>query len=283
MKNVLRLFIFILCSACLMSHAHASMGVLSNNTNESVKLLKLQVEQAQEQRTSEEKEPEADVTQDVVQVDKLREAHYKELNEAVKKASVQKTSASAGVTFWQFIKGVPMDDGIIIGMWSYHTEPGGHDKYTETNNLIGLQVKGVFATTFVNSWGDRSYFFGVSRKFWEKQYKYGFKLNGQYKAGLMYGYYDRYPNIANFSPFIFPVLGVNYKNIAVDLSMIPSNYPIFVAMCRIDAPKFKKNTKKAPAELNNVNNINTPQNTDGVDVDIKKSPDNKTGEEVSSN
>ena len=51
----------------------------------------------------------------------------------------------------KFAWGEPVDNGLLTGMLSYHTDPESRSRYRWNHNLIGLQYKGFIASTFTNS------------------------------------------------------------------------------------------------------------------------------------
>ena len=104
------------------------------------------------------------------------------------------------------------------------------------NNLVGLQYDGISAGTFRNSFNERSYFLGVGRKVYEKKLAKDLNVDLEYKAGGIYGYGDKYPNISGVSPLVYPVIGVAYKVAGVDLTIIPSNKPIFAGNLKLMLP-----------------------------------------------
>jgi len=149
---------------------------------------------------------------------------------------------------WKFVKGKPVKDSVILGMWSKHTSENRH-KYNETNEMYALQYKGFVVGTFKNSYYNRTYIAGVARKVLEKEFNKDTTIDLQYKAGFMHGYKDKYPNVAGVTPVILPVIGVNYKLLGVDFLIIPSDKPIFTGSFRLNAPQFK-NRNKQEVELN---------------------------------
>ncbi len=136
---------------------------------------------------------------------------------------------------WKLIKGKPTKNGIILGMFSKHTSS---TKRNEDNHMVGIQYKGYTAGTFVNSYHDRTYFAGVSRELWQKKITDNFDINFHYRAGLLHGYGDHYPDLLGLTPVILPIVGFNYKGKCLDLTIIPDDRPIFCINFRVNFSKF---------------------------------------------
>ena len=141
----------------------------------------------------------------------------------------------------EYIKGQPVKDAFLIGMKSYHFNDD--ESLNETNNLIGFQYKGFSAGTFSNSYGKRSYYVGVGRKLCSKTISDDFNIDFQYKAGILHGYGDEFPNISGYTPFVLPIIGVNYKLTGIDFLIIPKDRPVICGNFRINLPDHKKNLK----------------------------------------
>lgn len=136
--------------------------------------------------------------------------------------------------FWEWFKGEPAYDALLLGMWSWHVNYD-HD-VNGTNDLLGMQYAGYLLGTFRNSYSQRSYMAGVARRVWSKTIYKDFGVDFQYKAGIFKGYGDKYPNVGGWTPIILPIVGFNYKTSGVDMWIIPSDRPILVWNLRFALP-----------------------------------------------
>lgn len=104
---------------------------------------------------------------------------------------------------------------VYLGQWSRHTRDEG-DEYNETHELIGIEHKNVFITSFVNSYSDRSYFGG---------YRLHTSLDDVaeigIKVGLVHGYEDLWQIGGGLSPMALPELTLKYDNIGVVIHHLP--------------------------------------------------------------
>jgi hypothetical protein len=132
---------------------------------------------------------------------------------------------------WKYIKGKPSQSAILGGMWSLHTSNHKDERCGE-NNLIGLDYNGYTIGTFKNSYRDQSFFIGVDRTVYSLGSSKGVNVNVRYKLGALYGYKDKYPNIIGISPLAYPLIGINYKKVGTDITIIPSGRPIFASNFR---------------------------------------------------
>lgn len=219
---------------CLMFYtcfpAFSSEAKLDENVNFNPQLLKLQIQQTTPSTQQQEATPQ------------IKQGEIKpEISQPKLKAKV-----------WKLVKGKPEDDSLILGMQSMHTHNQSH--YNEENNMFGFEYKGYALTTFQNSFSERTYFAGVARKMWKKQICKNFDIDLQYKAGLMHGYGDKYPNIGGVTPLVLPMIGFNFMKVGIDLTVIPSNYPIFAVSTRVGIPKFHLPSKKTKPQNLTLNN-----------------------------
>lgn len=156
---------------------------------------------------------------------------------------------------WTIIKGRPAQNAVLLGMQSAHTS-GKH--YNQSNKLIGIQYKGYTYGHFSNSYYKDSYYIGVARNIYNKKIYKDFSVGLQYKAGILHGYGDKYPNVGGFSPAIIPAVEFNYKAWGVDITVIPSDHPIFAGSMRLNVDyiankvkEFKQNEKLKSKTVNN--------------------------------
>ena len=89
-------------------------------------------------------------------------------------------------------------------MWTFH--PFGDDPYSrDSNNGLGLQYRGVFGFTCVNSFERRTYVLGMERVWFEAHHgKLGVMLG--YRAGLIHGFDTKLFRIAGETP-VLPFAG----------------------------------------------------------------------------
>ena len=138
---------------------------------------------------------------------------------------------------FRFLKGQPVRDSILLGMWSYHFDAADRKISNQTQNLLGVQFKGINLSTYNNSNYDQSYFLGVARNVYTKNL--GLKdleLEAGYRAGAIYGYGDQFPNVFGVSPLVIPVVGLSYKMAGVDFVFVPGTW-VGSINCRINVDK----------------------------------------------
>ncbi len=139
---------------------------------------------------------------------------------------------------WKYSKGEPVQDSVLLGMWSKHTSPNRHLR-NDTNDIFAMQYKGISLGTFNNSYHSQTYFIAFARKLCKKQLTKNTSIDLQYKAGIMHGYKDKYVNIDGTAPVILPSIGFDYKMIGFDLWVIPSTDPIFSINTRLNTEWIK--------------------------------------------
>lgn len=162
---------------------------------------------------------------------------YKNKNQY--KLKVVKLSVKNTKNPWDVLKGTPAGDALLLNMLSFHTSS---KKYNSTNDLLGIQYKGYILSTLVNSYDERTFFAGVGRKLIEKELKSNSNcsLGIGYRAGLIHGYGDKYPNLIGFTPLVLPVFSLDYKRLGADLIVIPGKRPVFTLNFRFNIRKKKK-------------------------------------------
>lgn len=129
--------------------------------------------------------------------------------------------------FWDDLKGQSPDNGLLLGLWSYHytfVAPFADD-VTWQNNLLGFNYHSFAAATFINSQGGRSYSVALRRNWWQEQSE-GWRFNFGYNIGVIYGYKDgRGLPMSDWSPVI-PLAQVffdaTYHRVGIEVSSIPS-------------------------------------------------------------
>lgn len=86
--------------------------------------------------------------------------------------------------------GIPPDQ-LYLGMYSLHFDAKSLEKRNATNNLLGIQVKGFFLGTLINSYDERSWAFGISREFYRVGLSDNWSFACGYRLGLITGYEDQ--------------------------------------------------------------------------------------------
>jgi hypothetical protein len=211
----MRLFLILFLTICTGFPAFAAIDNNTEQTSFSPQILKLQIQKT----TPTEQKKAPDNQEDEI------------------KAEIQQP-----VTFkakaWKFAKGKKQDDSLILGMQSHHFGVTNRHDFNEKNNMYGVEYKGYTASTFKNSFNEQSYFAGITRKVWEKKFNKYVGVDLQYKAGALYGYGSRYPNLGGVTPVVLPYIGFNFMKVGFDLLVIPSNRPILAGSFRIGIPKL---------------------------------------------
>ena len=126
---------------------------------------------------------------------------------------------------WQTIWGKKSRDALLLGMWSIHLKGSGeyfgNGDSNEQNNLLGIQYYGLTAGTFINSYDDRSWFFGPAREVYSRKIAENTSLDIGYRLGLLYGYGGHLPNVGGISLFAAGTFGFSWHRLAVDIMIIP--------------------------------------------------------------
>lgn len=117
------------------------------------------------------------------------------------------TGAAPGASnpsWWTLWSRASRHDRIFLGMWTLH--PFGDDPYPQTNNEgFGLQYRGLFGFTCVNSFERRTYALGIERV-WAEIGREALGVMLGFRAGLIHGYDTRLFRIAGETP-VLPFAG----------------------------------------------------------------------------
>lgn len=149
------------------------------------------------------------------------------------KGSVQADSKEARMErFKAFMRGEKAHDQIIGGMWSKHFSK---NNYRETHNIMGIQYKGWWLSTFKNSHDRQVTTFGIARTVMKKQIKEDLLFDVGYKVGPMYGYREGAPDISGFSILPFVCLGLSYHNVGFSVNIVPGNVISLYTYINMDA------------------------------------------------
>lgn len=110
----------------------------------------------------------------------------------------------SGRSWWTLWSLPSPHDRIFLGMWTFH--PFGDDPYPqEANNGFGLQYRGIFAFTCVNSFERRTYAAGMERVWLDTRVGPGGLMLG-YRVGLVTGYETELFQIGDDTP-VLPFVG----------------------------------------------------------------------------
>lgn len=127
---------------------------------------------------------------------------------------------------WETIVGRKARDALLLGLWSLHLDGTGEYLGDGRNNdqgeLIGVQLFGVTAGTFMNSHDDRTFFAGFAREVYSAEPAPDWRVDLGYKLGLMVGYGDELVNVGGVSPFAILVGGLSWKRLGFDLGFVPT-------------------------------------------------------------
>jgi hypothetical protein len=146
---------------------------------------------------------------------------------------------------WQTVKGHRPQNALLLGMWSLHLDGTGvigDRRHNEQNLLLGVQVYGFNAGTFINSHYDRAYFAGLARTVYTKDFSKDARMDLGYQVGLLYGYGDDLPNIGGFSAYIVPKIQFTIKRFGFDIGIVPTG--ILMGSFRIDTEGIWSGYKK---------------------------------------
>ena len=79
-------------------------------------------------------------------------------------------------------------DQLYFGMFTYHFDPKSLKKRNWNNQLIGLQIDGVFLGTLINSFYKRSWVVGISRELYREKLSDDWSFAAGYRVGMVDGY-----------------------------------------------------------------------------------------------
>ncbi len=130
------------------------------------------------------------------------------------------TQSSAYHKIKHFLKGKPAQNQLMLGMWAYHIDTSRH--YRDTNDLLGIQYKGIMAATFLNSYSKQTFVLAVARTVYQANWlnhKINYALG--YKFGPMVGYTEGVPNIGGFTLLPMVVNSLNIYHFGVDFNLVP--------------------------------------------------------------
>jgi hypothetical protein len=137
----------------------------------------------------------------------------------------QAAEARSDSGWWDLAVGKPARDALLLGMWTLHLDGTGEYFGDGRNNdqahLIGLQVAGFTAGTYINSHDDRTFYGGLAREVYSTELGGGLRLDLGYKFGLLYGYGDDLFNLFGITPFAVGTCGLTWNRIGVDFGIIP--------------------------------------------------------------
>jgi hypothetical protein len=107
---------------------------------------------------------------------------------------------------------------LYFGMWTTHLK---HDVVALDNNwALGVSYRGVFAATFLNSFGRRAFAAGIQRTIAAMDARpLGVSLG--YRVGLVSGYDGRFMRVARdmpVLPFVQPLVTVDVQRLGFEVS-----------------------------------------------------------------
>ena len=131
-----------------------------------------------------------------------------------------------GASLWEKAWGWAPKNALFLGMWSIHLDGTGEYFGNGSNNdqqdLLGIQLFGFAAGTFINSHDDPCWLFGPAREIYTHQLARDLRFDIGYKFGLLYGYGDDLPNINGMSVFANAVFSFTYKRLGFDIGVLPT-------------------------------------------------------------
>lgn len=105
---------------------------------------------------------------------------------------------------FDFLGDIPPDQ-LFLGMYTLHFDSKSLEKRNATNNLISVQVEGLFVGTLINSYDMRSWAFGISREFYRVRLSDYWSFASGYRVGLITGYEDKetfFGTESEIAPFV---------------------------------------------------------------------------------
>jgi hypothetical protein len=147
------------------------------------------------------------------------------INTGMEDTSESKEEES-GMDFWQKIWGTKARDAVLLGMWSIHLDGTGEyfgdGRNNDQGELLGIQIYGITAGTFINSKDDRAWFLGPAREVYSHNFSDDIRFDAGYKFGLLYGYdEDDLITVGGVSAFAMATFGISWKRIGFDFGIVP--------------------------------------------------------------
>lgn len=132
----------------------------------------------------------------------------------------------------KFLKGRPVEDAIMLGMFSQHA--GNSSGYNQDNNIRGFQYKNIFFTSYENSYYRRTHILGLTSNYWRKKFK-DFQVGLDVRAATLNAYRNYLPSIGDWSFAVLPTIALSYKTFGVDIWAVPVFHnPVIAASFRIN-------------------------------------------------
>lgn len=123
---------------------------------------------------------------------------------------------SGGPSWLDLVLGEPGQDNLYVGMWSHHFLKG-NEEYQTQNDLFGVSYNGYFFGTFINSHDVRAWSGGVQRDVYGNRWR-RLKLEGGYRAGLLYGYDNITVGDTKVGPLLQLYADVSYRQVGLQFS-----------------------------------------------------------------
>jgi len=121
---------------------------------------------------------------------------------------------------WKGLWGQRDENALYLGMWTQHTPHKNANKKNNVNKLIAVNLYGIFAGTFLNSFDIRSYSIGIQRIVYSKKFSHYFQIDAGYRLGVIWGYkgtpllngFEKiFPGITNAEAIPFPQIIGNFS------------------------------------------------------------------------
>jgi hypothetical protein len=126
-------------------------------------------------------------------------------------------------TLWEKTKGEPSHDAVLLDMLVWHFRKSSRKTDRWNSQLIGVLYKGMYATTFLNSFDDRAFGFGISRDYYQKHLSKNTEMDLGYQLGIVTGYDERMTPFAKYTPVlpvIIPSINFRYRLANIGLAWI---------------------------------------------------------------
>jgi len=137
-----------------------------------------------------------------------------------------------------FLKGVPVDNSIMMLMYSYHTR-GDREELNESNKLAAIDLAGYSIGTFNNSYHVQSYYIGIGRKIYDLKLPKNFDMDFKYRFVILRGYRRYEPDLGGFTPTIIPMVGFTKKQVGIDFLLSAGKTMTFATNLRYNLPNLR--------------------------------------------
>lgn len=143
----------------------------------------------------------------------------------VSAGTIEKTNTEQSGIF-DSLKGQPTENQFFLGMFTLHLNSKSRRIRNWKQNLIGLQYKDFYVSTFKNSFYNRTWAAGMARNLYTKQLSNQWDMTTGYRLGLAYGYKHGEAPFSSASPIIptveVYVQSVYRKHLGIELMLTSS-------------------------------------------------------------